>query len=80
MMDCKLYVTPPDTPQCACRAEQRLGSNKKPPTTKHKNPPKPTQINNKTHRNYRKSVIIKLKYVSLITVINIFMYKRQYQH
>lgn len=47
MMDCKLYVIPPDTSQCACRAEQRLGSNKKnPTTTKHKNPKK-----NHTNKN-----------------------------
>lgn len=73
MMDCKLYVIPPDTSQCACRAEQRLGSNKKTPTTtKHKNPKKKiTQIKTKMKQNtqkLQKQCCYKFKYFSLIII------------
>lgn len=77
MTDCKLYVIPPDTLQCACRAEQGLASNKKNPNDQTQKSPKTTQINNKTKQKkhkLQKWCYYKLKYLSLtlITVTSAF--------
>lgn len=68
MMDCKLYVIPPAAQQCAYRAEQGPGSNKK--------TPKQTTNQNKTKRprNYSKCAIVnKNIYVwTFITVTSTF--------